>query len=265
MKRKGFQIKAHPLTIIFGCVYILLGNALLTVIYILTVLFHEFVHYFVASYLGVPSDEMLLTPFGGCLKGEFLDIPKKQTLIITLSAPFVNLLTVLFVLALWWLFPNTYPYTESILFANLSVGLINLLPCYPLDGGRAIISIFPYEFVKKLVLIFSLILSLISLILFVLSVKNNMNLSYLMMSVFLFWGAVYDQKKDNLALKIMNKFGKNKGELLSVKGYIIDENTPDFKLINALSKEEYCLFFTVKKGKILKVITEEEFLKNVGK
>jgi len=86
-----------------------------------------------------------------------------------------------------------------------------------------------------------------------------------MMAVFLFWGAVYDQKKDNLALKIMNKFGKNKGELLSVKGYIIDENTPDFKLINALSKEEYCLFFNVKKGEILKVITEEEFLKNVGK
>ena len=47
------------------------------------------------------------------------------------------------------MFPDAYPFTESIVKINLSLGLINLIPAYPLDGGRIAESVFYLLFGEK--------------------------------------------------------------------------------------------------------------------
>ena len=40
------------------------------------------------------------------------------------------------VAGLWWFYPVTYAYTDGIFYASAAMLALNLLPAYPLDGGR---------------------------------------------------------------------------------------------------------------------------------
>ena len=105
------------------------------------VILHELGHSFTAMHYGVGVRRILLMPIGGM--AEFDGIPRQPTreLLITLAGPAVN-----FALAglLWFLLPTaeSVPFysvegTISQLFmANLAMGIFNLLPAFPMDGGR---------------------------------------------------------------------------------------------------------------------------------
>ena len=61
---------------------------------------------------------------------------------IALAGPVINIAVGFFFIATWWIYPEFYAYTDIIVSANLSMALVNLLPIYPLDGGRIIFCFF---------------------------------------------------------------------------------------------------------------------------
>ena len=109
------------------------------------VILHELGHSFTARRYGVGVPRILLMPIGGM--AEFDSIPRRPAheLLITIAGPAVN-----FVLAglLWCIvdFPVDWeagmiPGTLNelgcaILAANLVMGCFNLIPAFPMDGGR---------------------------------------------------------------------------------------------------------------------------------
>lgn len=106
------------------------------------VVLHEFGHSFTALHYGIGVRRILLMPIGGM--AEFESIPREPSreLLITLAGPAVN-----FVIAgILWLFVDfsggpEYPATllgvsQLLLQANLVMGCFNLLPVFPMDGGR---------------------------------------------------------------------------------------------------------------------------------
>lgn len=208
MKKSG--IIAHPLTLVFGCVYIFLGKQVETIVYLMVILIHEYAHYVAASFCSVKMEGVEITPFGGCLKGEMLGVSPKKTLIITLSAPLINIFSSITLFALWWIYPTIYPYTECVCYSNLAIGTINLLPCYPLDGGRAVLAFFDdkRKAAAKVVFILTVMFAVALFGMFVLSLFFTMNLSMLMMSVFLFWGAFYQSKEDERTKKTTKHFSE---------------------------------------------------------
>ncbi len=265
MKKRGFNLKAHPLTIISGCVFILTGKPIEVISYIFVVIFHEFLHYLIAKKLNVCLEDVTITPFGGCLKGELLGIPREKTLLITLLPPILNLVTSASIFALWWLFPTLYPYTEAIAYANLSVGGINLLPCYPLDGGRAAITIFQTheKLSRRIVSALSVVFSVVALSLFVMSVvSKSINLSYLTMSVFMLFGAFYEEKKDYVEIKLKRVLKKKKRGILPVKGYFVEESS-DYELLSMLDYDSYYVFLRKNKEGRTIVESEEDFLRRI--
>ena len=110
-----------------------------------SVVLHELGHSFMAMRFGVGVRGILLLPIGGM--AQFDSIPKKpiQELLITAAGPAVNFAIVG---ALWFLvdFPGgwdagTGPLTLAdagrfLLRANLVLGVFNLYPAFPMDGGR---------------------------------------------------------------------------------------------------------------------------------
>ena len=112
------------------------------------VVLHELGHSFTALHFGIGVRRILLMPIGGM--AEFDSIPRqpRSELLITLAGPAVN-----FVIAgmLWLLLPagaglpTAEPESDALTllaFAhvlmrwNLVMGCFNLLPAFPMDGGR---------------------------------------------------------------------------------------------------------------------------------
>ena len=97
---------------------------------------HECAHAFCARRFGFRLDKLLLMPYGAVISGDISGIPPKQELLVCLAGPFANAVTALGFVALWWLYPETYPFTDVAAYVSTSLFFVNLLPAWPLDGGR---------------------------------------------------------------------------------------------------------------------------------
>ena len=134
MERVKFKVK--PSCWIFIVVAVVFRQGYFATMYSFAVLLHEVAHYVMASKLFYRCKEIQLGLFGAVLYGEFQDVNGADRIKIALAGPLMNLALCLACLALWWLVPDSYYYTESFFTANLTMACANLLPCYPLDGGR---------------------------------------------------------------------------------------------------------------------------------
>lgn len=129
-------IELHPLFFLVGIFSAVTGKLPLFLAAVLAALEHELAHAIAARRFGYRLDKIVLMPYGAVIKGDLSGIPKREELWVILAGPLCNLLTYLGFLALWWLFPETYPYTEAAANVSFSLFAVNLLPAYPLDGGR---------------------------------------------------------------------------------------------------------------------------------
>lgn len=128
--------RLHPLFLAVGVWYAFTGELFLFLISTLVAIQHECAHAFAAAKLGYKLNSIVLMPFGAVIDGDMRGISLKDELFVAACGPFCNLLTAVFFVALWWFVPTMYAFTDTAFYASLSIGLINLLPAYPLDGGR---------------------------------------------------------------------------------------------------------------------------------
>lgn len=113
---------------------------------------HEFGHAIAAMWYGIRTRDITLYPIGGVARLE--NIPRKSwpEIVVALAGPAVNvaIATVLFVL----LQANFYPlpsvaalpplgeFLERLLMANIVLVVFNLIPAFPMDGGRVLRAVF---------------------------------------------------------------------------------------------------------------------------
>lgn len=132
------KIKIHPLFISFGAYYAATGRITEFAVFTVTAIIHETGHSAIAGNLGYKLDKIILMPFGAVAKGDIDGLKLKDEIKIALAGPLVNLAIGLLFVAVWWVFPETYAFTDIAAYANFSMAAVNLIPAYPLDGGRAL-------------------------------------------------------------------------------------------------------------------------------
>lgn len=124
----------------------LVSGVVILVAFFGCVVLHELGHSFMAMHYGVGVRRILLMPIGGM--AEFDSIPRepRKELLITLAGPAVNFA----IAAILWLFAGfserglfteIYPASakglgQLLLNWNVIMGLFNLVPVFPMDGGR---------------------------------------------------------------------------------------------------------------------------------
>lgn len=96
----------------------------------LIILIHELGHSLTAILLGLKLEKIEIYPYGGCSKLEYdINTPIIKELLVILMGPIIQIILMLIVYLL--IEVPIYFYTY-----NMFILIFNLLPIYPLDGGK---------------------------------------------------------------------------------------------------------------------------------
>ena len=202
-ERKGGFFSIHPLFLLVGVWYCFKGELFLFLMSCLVAVQHECAHAFASAKLGYKLNRIVLMPFGAVIDGDLKGISLKDEIIVAIWGPLCNLFTAGFFVAIWWFTPDTYAFTDTACFTSLAIGLVNILPAYPLDGGRILRCVLARAWTKRfgdeakaeryamrVCRLITLGIALTGLAVFVgLLLRGEKNMSLLPFSVFLLFGA----------------------------------------------------------------------------
>ena len=244
------RVKVHPLFFLFLLLYTLFAGASNLCAVLLALVIHEASHLKALEIKGYKKGTLALAPFGAVIYTKE-ELGKKDTPFVALAGPLSNLLTAIFLTALWWIAPSIYPLTHRIATASLILGIVNLLPVLPLDGGRAITAFFKGKGIEKLATFF--------LVAFVIGiVGGKYNFTFLVFGVFILAYPLFNAKK-----KVSHIFRKSKDAKLSK--IEISENTTLAEIIKLSNRPERVIFTVLDgMGKTLGVIKEKQIGKLAG-
>ncbi len=112
------------------------------------VILHEFGHALVAKRFGIKTPDITLLPIGGVARLERIPEDPRQEFLIAIAGPLVNvaiavLLFIVLQLTGGFAILATWPvsgvsFWVSLLFVNVILVVFNLIPAFPMDGGRVL-------------------------------------------------------------------------------------------------------------------------------
>lgn len=237
----GLSFSVHPLFLAFGVYYALIGKIFLFFTVTVCAVLHELGHSFSAQRAGYRLNRITLMPFGAVVDGADNDIKPLDEIKIALAGPFINLAVGVFFVALWWVFPETYPYTDIAVNTCFSLAFVNLIPAYPLDGGRVLYALLRTKtssnLARKICTAVGLVFCLALLTLFAISIFNQVNLSLLFFALFVLCGLL-GRKNHGRYVKMFSTFPLEKTRRgMPCKKFAIDEGATLKRLVSLLDED----------------------------
>lgn len=207
------RISVHPLFILFGAYYVATNRIFEFIAFTVTAVIHETGHSVVAESLGYKLNKIVLMPFGAAAKGDVDGLKLKDEIKIALAGPAVNVAIGLLFVATWWIFPETYAFTDTAAYANFSMAAVNLIPVYPLDGGRVVFASFAKKTGRVKAERISAILGAVCAAMlaagFIVTLFYSPNFSLLFFASFALVGA-FSKEKENVYVKIFSGTSERK-------------------------------------------------------
>lgn len=264
MKKKYRVIILQILILIF--IISINGNFLIGVFWITL---HELSHIVIASSYGCKFNNFKINVLGA--KAEICEIEElseKRKLNVYLAGPCFN-----FIIAMMMYILN-YKYNlvifENSVKINLSLGLFNLLPAYPLDGSRIceilLTRRYLYRKTKSIVVILSIIIS-IMLFFFGTSIMiflHKVNISFFMASVLMIYTSILEKQKTMYIimgdifkkLKKLKKYGYIENKSISIyykKGLV--------NVLTLVDKNKFNIFYVLDDNmKVVGTVCEDELI-----
>lgn len=254
-------IKVHPLYIIFSFILIYCGRIDECLLYFIVVLLHEMAHYMVARLLGYKLNHMVFMPYGIGIGGENVRFQNKHEIMIALAGPCMNFLLAIGTMALWWWVPIMYSYTKLFVTINLVLGIFNLLPFYPLDGGRVLYALTVFtKWAKKidtLDTILTIGTSCILLINFIYSIFHEINFTLLFIALFLL-ASIGRYRKENLNYRLFTHIDPQPKKMEKILVY---KDTKVQTMLDMLRCDRYYTFVIMdNEQQIIKEITQDQLI-----
>lgn len=100
-------------------------------------LIHELAHMLAGIALKLKPRELKINPLGISIQFESYEQSEKKKILISISGPLLNIAIAI----ICSLLSISKEMKELIIYSNILLGIFNLLPIYPLDGGRILKSI----------------------------------------------------------------------------------------------------------------------------
>lgn len=223
IRRKIMQIKIDLKIFLFLLIFVITRQIKIYAILMLFALIHELGHLITGLVLGLKIEEISLIPVGFSIKfkTEIKDYNQKikkanlvslKKMIIAIAGPVTNLIIIGIVVIYYKLTQMTtllkLP-VDLIIYSNILIFIFNLLPIYPLDGGRILkelVHIFAglyksYIITNNIANIVIIILTIISSI----AILIYKNIAILIIIAYLWGMVILENKKFNTKMDIWKK------------------------------------------------------------
>lgn len=130
-------IHIHPIMFVFIIISFLTGTFVEMFIILGIVLWHELGHYLAAAHFKWRVNKVMLWIFGGVMDtDEHGNRPVIEEFIVTIAGPFQHVIIYFFMLIISSLSLLPSSIISTILIYNTTIFVFNLLPIWPLDGGK---------------------------------------------------------------------------------------------------------------------------------
>lgn len=257
------QIKVHPLFFVLALALVAFGQARAFALTFIALVLHELAHAAFARMRGFAVKKLVLLPFGAMMSTEE-SFDRSSAVIVGLAGPVSNFLLALVTVGVWWLLPEAYTYTQPFFYANLSLGIFNLLPIYPLDGSRVILGLCKNKLKAVNGLqIAGVVCSIAFLGLFIASLFFKPNFTFGIIAVFLFYGAAFGTK-DEMYVSVLDSASKNYMLGVEQKTVRISEDTPLVRFYHHVSAGSETRFIVVDGGGRDVAVISEAQLKDIA-
>lgn len=204
----------------------LLWNEIFTFALLLMALFtcvilHEFGHALAARRYGVSTKDITLSPIGGVARLTRLPEKPVQEFVVAIAGPLVNIAIGLVIGIVFLIFSirflplfstnptqmlsNPANFFQCLFFLNIGLALFNLLPAFPMDGGRMLRSLLSMKLGRlKATRVASLIGRMIAVLLLGVAIFNG-DVLFGLVSIFVFFMAAQEYYMVRMDDVLMNK------------------------------------------------------------
>lgn len=207
------QIRINLQIFLFIIIFILTHQIEIYTWIMLFAFIHELGHMIAGILLKLKPKALNFMPFGINITFETYEYKKMleiKKLLIAIAGPLTNLIICMIALALH----INVKLKQLITYSNILIALFNLIPLYPLDGGRILKGIIRLKYqdikadkiVNKISNILIILLTGISSI----AILYLKNLSILFILIYLWIIIIKENKKYSIKVKVYNALQKNK-------------------------------------------------------
>lgn len=240
------KIKLHPLFVLLALYFVLTDRALMFGGYVLAVVAHEVAHSRAAEWRGYTLGAVTLMPYGGVIAGGD-NYDDRDGVIIALAAPVFNALCAVSVVALWWLVPESYSYTRDICTANTAMCIVNLLPVYPLDGYRAVVSLVRNKSrAVRAMKVAGILTGAALVVLGVVSIWYQFNPTISVFGFFLVYEAIFGAGGERtVEASANNKFCKNYRAGVDKRTVLLYKDAPLVRVLTKVGRDSLSVFQVV--------------------
>jgi Zn-dependent protease/CBS domain-containing protein len=246
--------------------------AFLIILLFVTVVIHEFSHSYVAKRYGVTVERIILLPIGGV--SAMGEIPKdpSQELKIAVAGPLTNIIIAVFCLlgliitgGIGYLtvssfFISNTPTADINLFLsnflgiNLVLGIFNLLPAFPMDGGRVLRAFLArrMSYVKATKTAatigkqFAILMAIFGIF---------FNFILILIAIFIYIGA--DQEYKAIMVSSMLE-GLSVKDIMTRKVSTLNPDTPVSEALNIMFKQRHMGYPVIDKDNLVGIITFDD-------
>ena len=262
---KDFKLSVHWSFIILGILMVLYGKLTIFLCCLICVLLHEMGHSFVGKKLGYKLNMITLMPYGAMLSGKNNIKNASDEIKIAVAGPVVNAVLILISFVFILIFPILKEILSTFIKANLFTLCFNILPVFPLDGGRILNAGLSFKFGKinslKITKIVGYVITSTVFLLFFVSFFYELNYMLGINALFLLLGLINEDTSPYYeSLSCFNYGIKGNFKFKTIK---LDKNTPLFVAYKQVKDQNVSGVLVINDHKVMKKISRQEITNKV--
>lgn len=259
-------IHIHPILLIFIIISFFTGTFLQLFVILSIVFIHELGHYSMAKFFKWRIKRIMLWIFGGVMETEeHGNKPIREELFVAIAGPIQHLFIYLL------LYINGFdsmqllapPMVDMVLFYNTMILLFNLLPIWPLDGGKILFlllsTFIPFRRAYNINLVFSMVGCMLFLMIQI--AFFSFNLSAFLILIFLFMENRSEwQRRYYVFIRFLLKRYQGDGSFNKVKHVSVLYNTSLMDVFSHFYKDKKHFIYVSYPNKTRRFLDENDCL-----